>query len=498
MTTKITTKSASEIRDDILRVIRNGLIARGVANPNVTKNSDEYVRAQSVANELEVLHANALIAADQLMDDTATGENLDRLAAIVGLSRRAASGSTGFVVVAKATAASTVVSGTQLIDASGLRYQVTAGGTYNNGDYIPIASIDTGPETNLPAGSILQWAGGAPGFLAPTIEVAAGGLVNGSAADTDEELRARLIARKQTPPASGNWQDMVEWAETSHPAVQKAFAYPAIQGPATVHIAVTASPALHNKSRMVDSTILASYVATYVKGKTPEHVDVTVTTVAEQNADVAIALSLPAAPTSSPPGPGGGWIDASPWPSYAATGYCDVGTVTSSTVFQVRADTAPIAGATRIAWVRPYVDGSELDWMLYTATVLSYTGPSGNMYTVTIDKPFPGISTGCFVWPQCTRQQAYVDAVLDHFALMGPGEKTSNASALIRGFRHPVPSTAYPYSLDAKLLRSLSDAGEEVLDASYNYRSITTPSVPASLTSAPNILIPRHIGFYKA
>jgi hypothetical protein len=113
-----------------------------------------------------------------------------------------------------------------------------------------------------------------------------------------------------------------------------------------------------------------------------------------------------------------------------------------------------------------------------------------------VDSPFPGVTVGCYVWPQSLKQADYVAAFLAAMALMGPGEKSSNTSALIRGYRHPIPSLSWPYSLNATVLKSITDVGDEVLDVSYLARSTTTPAVPAAVTDPPNILIPRHVGFY--
>lgn len=479
-------KDRDTIRDDYLRTLRSGLIARGVPNPNVTPDSDEYVRATALANELEVVEANAIVKADAAMPDTAEGEDLDVQLDAYGLARRGAAGSVGAVVF-EASAASIVATGTQLIDGAGLIYEVTTGGTYSNGDSIPIAAVSLGSETNHDDGDVLTWAS-APTYSAPTAAVAAGGLVNGVDAEDDDTARERLLARLRTPPKSGNWQHVAEIAEESSPSVQKAFVYPAIQGGATLHVAVTAAPTATDKTRDVATVTMTGTVVPYITGAMPEHVAMTITTVTNVEVDVAIGMTLPAAKTASPPGPGGGWLDGTPWPTRASSGYCDVTSVTSTTQFAVNADAAPTANVTRIAWLSP------TEWKIYSALVTAVAG--AGPYTVTIDTPFVGISVGCYVWPQSVNQAAYAEAFLNSMKLMGPGEKSSNVSALIRGSRKPVPSLSWPYSLNATVLRGLSSVGDEVLDVSYLARSTTTPAVPAVVTDPPKILVPRHVGFY--
>jgi uncharacterized phage protein gp47/JayE len=292
---------AGTMRDDWLRTVRNGLIQRGVPNPNVTPGSDYYVMAQGFANEAAVAMANCVLKADELMPDTATGTALDRIAASVGLSRRAAAGSIGPAIFS-ASAASVVTTGSQLIDSTGLRYAVTTGGTYSNGDTIPVAAVDTGAATNLAAGSSLRWQS-PPAFASTTMLVGTGGLTNGTDADDDESFRGRLYGRLQTFPAGGNWQYVAQVAEGSSSSVQKSFVYPAIQGPATLHVAVVASPTSTNKNRDVAASTVTGVVSPFVQGQLPEHAFSVITTVANVGADVSIGLSLPAATTASPAGP---------------------------------------------------------------------------------------------------------------------------------------------------------------------------------------------------
>lgn len=493
----LTIKTPKDIRDDYLRTIKNGLISRGVANPNVSPGSDEYVRATAIANEVAVIEANDSVAVEQRMPDTAIDDDLRRWLQLFDDDFRPAVGSAGFVTFSSSSS-TTISSGTQLVDSSQLRYQVTQTATYANGDLIPVAAVDTGAATNHDAGDVLTWVA-APPTSDPTAAVASGGLIDGAAAETNEQARARLLARMQNPPSSGNWQHVATLAEESTPAVEKAYVYPAIQGPGSVHFAVTrratttATTGSKSADRDLDATVLSTIVTPYVKGLYPERADVKGTTVANVATDVAIGLSLPASPQASPPGPGGGWLDGTPWPANTADAAfkCTVTAVTSSTTFTVDAPTAPLAGASRIAYLSPS------DWTLRTARVVSFTGSAG-AYVVTIDNPFTGIAGGDYIWPQCQNAQTYVTALLNAFGAMGPGEKTASVGILARAFRHPLPQVSWPYALGAAQLRALTDAGDEVLSAAWNYRSTTTPAVPGSVTSPPNILVPRRIGFYPA
>lgn len=494
-------RDAATIRDAILRGVRNGLIARGVANPNVTPGSDWFVWAQALANELEVVEANSAIKADEQMPDTATGDSLARIASIFGLSKQAAAGSAGGVVLSS-SASTTVPTGSQLVDDSGLAYEVDVGGVYADGATIPIRAISTGAATNHEAGDVLRWSD-TPPFADEKAVVATGGLVNGHDQEDDEGLRQRVFARLRNPPGSGNWEHVAEVAEASAPQVEKGFVYPAAEGPATVHVAVTAQTTDTSKNRDVDSTVMTAQVVPNVKGLLPEHAYIVVTTVANVAADVAIGLSLPEAPTANPPGPGGGWLNGTPWPAPDAstTWRTTVTGVTSTTIITVDAQTAPSVGVTRIAWLSP------TDWKLYSALVVGVTGTAG-AYAITLDNPLVGITTGAYIWPECVNAQTYVDALLAAFAAMGPGEKTTNASAFQRGFRHPRPASGWAYALGPTMLRAITDSGDEVEAAEFFHRTDGTttttgasgqvvPQVPGTISNPPNQFVPRNVAFYR-
>lgn len=494
-------RDSATIREGILRVIRSGLIDRGVTSPNVTPGSDWYVLAQSVADQLAVTEANATIVADQILPDTSVEEDLARICAIHGLSKQPAAGSVGAVIL-ESSAATTIATGDQLIDGSGLSYEVTTGGIYTSGQSVPIRAVDTGKATNHDEDDVLRWVS-TPAFANAKALVGPGGLVNGIDAEDDEVLRGRLYEHLRNPPGSGNAEHVAEIAEESTPSVQKSFPYPAIQGPATVHVAVTAAPTETNKSRQIAAATMTSTVVPFVQGQLPEHVYSVVTTVEDVDADVAFGLTLPEAPTANPPGPGGGWLDATPWPAPDAstTWRCTVTGVTSTSVFTVDATTAPTINVTRICWLSPY------EWKLYFATVIGLSGTSG-AYTITLDQPFVGVTTGSYIWPRCEHAEDYVAAVLAHFALLGPGEKTANVSALVRGFRRPRPAFGWPNTLGGHLPKAITTARSEVEDAQFFHRTdgtttltdssgVVNPQLPATLTDPPKIFVPRHLAFYR-
>jgi hypothetical protein len=275
---------------------------------------------------------------------------------------------------------------------------------------------------------------------------------------------------------------------------------------------LTAPLSSTSKNRDLPASLIAGTVLPYVQGLAPSNMLTCVASVANQPVDVALLLSLPSAPTAITAGPGGGWVDGSPWPtSLSQLGQTPttVSLVQASNVLVVNATSAPVAGVSSVAWI------SYSTWQLYTAIVTAVSGTSG-AYTITLSAPFPGVQAGDPIFPQAVNQQNYLAAALQAFANLGPGEWSSNATVLTRAFRHPTPGAAqqFPYGLDANFLRTMENAGAEVLTAQWLYRSSTpvnglyNPTVPGTptvnvttglLTSAPpNIFVPRRIAWYAS
>lgn len=491
-------KTAAQVRDDGLRALRNAARRRGITNIDTSPGSDYYGLFQAIGNEIEVIGAAQMAAGDAVMPDTAQDNDLDAWLARVGLARGAGGGSSGTIVL-DATQATLVLAGTQLTDAQGQRHQVLAGGIYAPGASIPVQAVDIGTTTNRPAGELLRWAT-APAYAATQAAVGPSGLTGGSDAEQDDAARARLMRRLAEPPGNGNSTQLIETAEASSPLVQAAFVYPAAQGPATQHVAVAGYASATSKSRAIDATVLASQIVPYVLGQVAEPVSAgtLVTGVADFPVDATIDLALPASGAASIPGPGGGWLDATPWPVPApGESYAWVTFAGADNAFRVRASRAPVPGATRIAWLSP------ADWNLRQAIVTSAAAVAGTgtggvapEFDITVDTPFTGINVGHFISPQAAALPVYFNALLAAFAALGPGEKTANATVLARAYRRPVPTLAWPSGLDAAVLRAITNAGDEVLDVAYRFRTLVAPPLPASITDPPNIFVPRNLAFY--
>ena len=493
--TNFQTKTYAQFRDDFLRSVSNALqTIAGIPNLDVSYGTDHYIIGEAIGKLAEITSYNVIAAADAQMIDTATGADLYRLAGFYGLSLKPAGGSSGFITFSASNTVA-IVQGTQLIDGTGLKYQVAAGGTYANGASIPITSVDTGTGTNLATGSSLRWVS-APAFSAPTALVASPGLSGGSNAETDDQLRARVLSRLQNPPGGGNWSQFAQLAMNSSTQVQQAFVYPVYNGPSTVQVCVVTAPTSSNKNRNVNSLIVSGTVNPAIQAGVFEGMSLLTTTAVNKPIDLSVGLSLPSAVSASPPGIGGGWTDGQPFPVNASQGYANVASVSSTNIITIVSDVPPVVNTTKVCWL------SKDDWTLRTATVISSSG-SGT-YTIGLDTPFVSvngvsIAANDYVFPNAVNVQNYINAILDYFASLGPGQILNPGTVtnlFPYAYRRPFVGTAYPSDIGPSLLKLMNNVGPEVYDAQYLGSGARKCPFPTNVTSGPYILVPGNLGVY--
>jgi uncharacterized phage protein gp47/JayE len=501
----ISARDEVTIAQSILRTLVADFARQGVP-VNVEIGSDYYRLAYAIARQLAVNEANTVVSVDDFMPDSAALDALTRWMAIVGMAPRAAFGASGYVTITCSAptpiaGSTTPGQGDQLVDDLNQVYQVIQGGTYSNGQPVPVQALSTGSSTEHVNGDTLTWII-APPNCSPSVTVGTtggeDGLSNGGDAEDVETARARFLRRLANPMGGGNAAQVCEVAEKAWAGVQAGFCYPAAGGPASYHVAVvgyaTNLAASNARNRDIAAAILTGTITPYILGQLGEGSKIVVTTVANVQASIAIGLSLPAAPNAQPPGPGGGWLDAQPWPynfNGAGSFKCNITSVTSTTQITCDAPSPPTAGVSRIAYLDPNT------WKIFNATVISFTGSPG-AYALTLSAPLVNVQSPGYIWPQCVNQQVYANAVLSAFASLGPGEKTASAGLLPRAFRKPLPSSSYPSSLGAAFLKALTSSGPEVSSAIWLYQSATTPALPGTVSDPPNIFVPYLIGFYPA
>lgn len=220
------------IRSDILRDIQN-------LNPDadITEDSDNWIRATSVASVATGLYQHQAWIVRQIFPDTADTEFLAWHARIRGVYRKAATTSSGTATVtgepgAMADAGLTITRGslTYITTASiiigtdgsasvGVQYSVA--GTSGN-----TSSAASGTLSTVPAG------------FDSTVMI--GTMTGGTDSETDASLLERLLDVIRRPPAGGNKYDYRRWA-LSVDGVTAAYVYPLRRGLGTVDVVITSA-----------------------------------------------------------------------------------------------------------------------------------------------------------------------------------------------------------------------------------------------------------------
>lgn len=217
------------------------LIDRAVADINARLPGADARLPMSNLNVLAHVHGGAVHGlygfldwlSRQVIIDTAETEFLDRWAGIWGVPRKAAAPATGSVTFS-GTTGSVVPAGTLLGRADGTQYQTT-------GEVTLVAGAATAGIVAAQGGAAGNMAAGTLSLVSPvagvdtSAQITAAGLTAGADTETDDALRARLLARIQQPPHGGADFDYVAWALEVE-GVTRAWVSPQELGPGTVTV----------------------------------------------------------------------------------------------------------------------------------------------------------------------------------------------------------------------------------------------------------------------
>jgi len=168
---------------------------------------------------------------------TAQGDDLAGWASLWGLTRLQPSAAAGTATFSGGVG-SVIPAATQLQSSVGIVYATLQDATIAVGGTISTALQTTipGALTNQASGATLSFISAVAGVNA-AVTVDAGGLVGGTDLETDDHLRARLIARLSNPPQGGSQADYVAWA-LSVPGITRAWCFPLYSGIGTVRVYV--------------------------------------------------------------------------------------------------------------------------------------------------------------------------------------------------------------------------------------------------------------------
>ena len=172
----------------------------------------------------------------QLLPDTAETEWLDRHAAIwlPANGRKPATFSSGSAT-ATGIPGTVLAQATQISSSIGVLYETTEQVTIDTvATPINVRAIDPGTAGNLDTGSALAFVDAIAGIDGTVVVIEMSGGVD---AETDDELRQRVLERIREPPMGGDASDYEQWAKQV-PGVTRAWCYPNEMGIGTVTVRI--------------------------------------------------------------------------------------------------------------------------------------------------------------------------------------------------------------------------------------------------------------------
>ncbi len=219
---------ATPTLNELTTQVRQDLAAEGVTQVWIRR-TFEAALAIVLAGVLWMFYRWIDALVKQCVPSTATGTYLDLWAGVFGLTRTAAATAAGQAVINGITG-STQPAGSILVGPDGQEYMTDADVTMvgNPGEigagYISVTATGPGDEYNLPVGAPLVVSSPAPGIQSHAL---AGflGIAGGKTAETDDDLRARLLARIRRPAEVGTSEDFRRWTREAHESVSRVWVY---------------------------------------------------------------------------------------------------------------------------------------------------------------------------------------------------------------------------------------------------------------------------------
>lgn len=248
--------------------VRADMLARMMVDDTLRRaDAEVYARVMSAA--AHSLYGFIDYVSRQILPDTADGDWLDRHASLwLTQPRKPASAATGTATFT-GTNGAVVPVGAVLQALDGTQFATTAGGTVAAGVLVlAIQASAGGAAGNRSAGEPL-------GLVSPIAGVqataTAGEVSGGADVETDDALRARVLARIRQAPHGGAAADYTTWA-LEVPGVTRAWVYPEWDQPGSVALTFVRDD---DASPIPDAGEVAT-VQTYVDARRPVTADLTV------------------------------------------------------------------------------------------------------------------------------------------------------------------------------------------------------------------------------
>jgi uncharacterized phage protein gp47/JayE len=458
---ELTVKTADVWEADYQRFAR-------MRNPNAKTGPDEYYNVQSknLASVLVSLSNDARVIAGKISLQDRTGKQLDEVGKPVsegglGIPRPGAVGSSGSVTIQATLSGCDIEAGDECAGANGVAYACTTTAHYSDGDAVPIICTETGPQTDLAAGSKLSWSNSRPGRF-PGVTVYAqpngSGLTGGREELGDDDYRMILAEAIVNPASAANDAYLQRLAMDSRAhgiAVEKCFTYPCVLGPGTNAFAITLRGSTRNTSRIPNPTQLNA-VAGYVAQWLPASDGL----IKLPLVDDPLTLSFRVTWATN------GWVDFSPWPAYGADGLrVVVISMTSSSVFNIGYVDGVVAGRVApqpgqsIAMFNPATGKVVRKTILSVSVGVSNYGITCNTLTNLTDLGYVPVANQ-WVMPWSPSLQGVLDLSISYVNAMGPGEVVARFLLPQDGMRiarNPADAPLnWPSQMDSHLLGAVT------------------------------------------
>lgn len=210
----------------LVKSLRDDMLSR-VGDESLLRRADAEVYARVFAGALHGLYGYSDWIARQILWDSCDDDTLDRWASMwLTVPRKPAATATGTATFVLA-AGVILPNGTVLQAFDGQQYTTTADSVAS---VSPVTAVIAGAAGNRAAGQSLSLVSPVAG--AQTVAIASE-IAGGSDIESTPSLRARLIARVQTPPDGGSATDYKTWA-LQVAGVTRAWVAPLEQGAGTV------------------------------------------------------------------------------------------------------------------------------------------------------------------------------------------------------------------------------------------------------------------------
>lgn len=500
-----------ESRDQMLMAFRAGL--RELVNPDTGApfSDDEIATATAPgtrwyaeANALDLVLLSEQQRASWLADQTdprrASTAWLDGLWGPLWVGKRLPAVGGSGPVTAPAVVGTTFLGSTTVPDSganyavdpvTGLRFQVLfTEATPGSGiASLVLAGIDTGTQTNLPAGTQLTWASGPLGAVGgPTI---AADFRGGIELETDAYYAKRIADQIRYRQAAGNRAHVRDWARSCSNGVEDAFVYACAYHAGSVHVAVTQKRGTTKGplGRVASPATLAAATAYLVppgSSVMPAPPFVVVTGCVATASNLAMRLALPRGRSS-------GWSDLAPWPTGTPAALTAVADQTHVTMSSSSALPAGVTAPQMMVW-------DNVTSSFEILNVLSVADAGGGLYTVVLSAaPTKTLAIGDYISPASARSGLIASTITAYFDALGPGELVADADPRMhRAARFPPPSEAYSPRAGTSVLTYLADAlGAALVDSVLDLCSVATPPLPTDVVEGPRLLVAGRVGIYS-